>query len=457
MIFILFILSSLRFLNLMHYYQSNNYELGLYVKNMHKQLFNFKLNFWDKKVKLKFTKRVKRHVFLFALLSLVSFLHIVIVISFFFFMPVIFYITALIITPVEKNINKRFMRKASLKLSHSNIEKIAITGSYGKTSTKNFLSEILCSKYNTIHSPKSYNTPMGLSKFINNSQLSGVKYLIAEMGATKCGDIRELCDFINPNIGVITEVGKQHLDTFGNLEGVCRTKFELANHGSVQKLFLNFDNPLIEEYSKSLSKEVISFGSQARFDYYYQKLVENNEGLTFDVYYKYRFLLKVKVGILGKHNALNILGSIAVAHNLGLKVSEIKDGISRIKSIEHRLELKKYQDNYIIDDAFNSNEVGFINALDTLDAFDRMKIIITPGLVEISNDLDFIYKKVGKKISDVCDLCILIGENGSKLETYINGIRVIKFDSFKDGFDYYKSIITKNVLLIENDLPDKYQ
>ena len=160
-------------------------------------------------------------------------------------------------SPIEFLVRKRYIDSAKKILNEMpNLLVIGITGSYGKTSMKNFLYSVLSEKYEVLKTPKNYNTTMGVVKTIREELKPTHQIFLCEMGATKLGDIKEICDIVNPKLGVITSIGPQHLESFKNIENVIKTKFELAD--SVEKnggtIFLNYDNEFIKNKSLNMKK-----------------------------------------------------------------------------------------------------------------------------------------------------------------------------------------------------------
>ena len=131
--------------------------------------------------------------------------------------PLCVFLSNILNFPIEKQIHGIYYRKAKKKLAASAIKRIGITGSFGKTSVKFFSTTLLAEQHATLTTPSSFNTPMGLSKIINESSLEKYHYFVAEMGADRVGDIDYLAKLIHPEIGVITTVGAQHLETFGTV------------------------------------------------------------------------------------------------------------------------------------------------------------------------------------------------------------------------------------------------
>ncbi len=151
--------------------------------------------------------------------------------------------------PIEKAGHDKFINSATKKLSEAEgLTIIGVTGSYGKTSVKFYLKTLLSERYNVLVTPESYNTPLGVVKTINEQLLSTHDIFVCEMGARHVGDIKEICDIVRPQHGVITSIGPQHLETFFNMENIKSTKFELADalpDGGM--LFLNWDNEYVRD------------------------------------------------------------------------------------------------------------------------------------------------------------------------------------------------------------------
>lgn len=171
--------------------------------------------------------------------------------------------------PIEKAVQNWYINDAKRILSEMpSLHKVGITGSYGKTSMKFYLSELLGSQYDTLKTPESFNTPMGVTITIRRDLRPTNEYFICEMGARRVREINELCEIAHPHDGIITSVGPQHLETFGSVENVLNTKFELAD--SVQaaggKIYLNGDNELIRSRAPKY-KGAILYGTTEGCDY----------------------------------------------------------------------------------------------------------------------------------------------------------------------------------------------
>lgn len=375
------------------------------------------------------------------------------------------YIVALINSPIEKHINKKFCKKASRKIKEiPNFKVVGITGSYGKTSTKNVISTILSQKYNSIMTPESYNTTMGVVRTINEKITSLHQLFVCEMGAKYVGDIKEICDVVKPDYAVITAVGPQHLDTFGTVENVGKTKFELVDSIPEKEgiAFLNWEDENIRKIK--VTKNIVKYGLNNDADYYAENIEISESGSTFDVVMP-NGKISVKTKLLGKLNILNIVCGVAVANKLGLTDEQIKMGIKYIKPVEHRLELRPNPNgSIIIDDSYNSNIRGAKMALETLGTFkDRQRILITPGIVELGDKAYEINKELGKEATKHCDYIMLVGEkqagpihDGIKEANYPEDKVFVAKNLDEAIKKMYQMMDNKTVVLLENDLPDNY-
>lgn len=374
-----------------------------------------------------------------------------------------------IANPLEKNINQKYYTVASNKIKNmKNVKSIGITGSYGKTSTKFFSATILSEKYKVLNTPESYNTPMGISKIINNDLDENFDIFIAELGATKVGDIDEVAKLTNPEIGIITSIGPCHLETFKSIDNIMRTKYELIeNLPDDGVAIFNYDNEYVKKLADKTFKEKILYGIEniEDTDVFATDIKVSSKGSTFSLCINGLGTIECETRLLGAHNIHNILAGAAIAKVMGLTLQEIKMGISKIESVEHRLQLIDPGTGVIvIDDAFNSNPDGAKAALDVLDSFkDNRKIIVTPGMVELGEIEEKENEKFGENIAKVCDIAILVGKkrttpiyNGLKRKTF-NEDNLYVVNSLDEASELMKTL-TKvgDVVLFENDLPDTY-
>ena len=378
--------------------------------------------------------------------------------------PITVYICYAVTLPVEKMFAAYFINDAKRILkSYKELKVIGITGSYGKTTTKFILTRILSEKYNTVCTPQSFNTPMGIVRTVRENLKPQTQVFVCEMGAKNSGDIKEICDIVDPDYGIITSVGPQHLETFKTVDNIFKTKFELADAVVDKgKVFVNGDSAEIKDRVQGKGFSV--YGTDPDDDACAENISYTRYGCEFDLK-----LGKEKVHLtsklLGLHSIINITGAAALAYSLGVSAEEIRFAVASLKPAEHRLEIKKsYNGSLLIDDAYNANPEGCLEAVRVLGSFDGMKkVIITPVLVELGDreyDCNF---DLGLETARECDIIIFVGEKRSKPMT--DAVKTTDFDianmfvaaSFREAMEIYSRFADSNtVLLIENDLPDNY-
>ncbi|MBR6690500.1 MAG: UDP-N-acetylmuramoyl-tripeptide--D-alanyl-D-alanine ligase [Bacilli bacterium] len=368
--------------------------------------------------------------------------------------------------PIEKCVYLHYKHQALRKLKLMNIPVVGITGSYGKTSSKNIINDILNIKLNSFATPKSFNTPYGLINSINNYLDKFNDIFIAEMGAFRIGEIKQNCKIVKPKYGIITSIGEAHLESFGSRENIMKGKFELIESLPKDGLaILNGDDEYQLKYKIKNTCNVLWIGIDNKdVDLYATNIKLSGNGTTFDCVFKgdkkkYTFNTK----LLGKHNVYNILAGILLGKELGLSIEELKRGVSSVKTIEHRLELKKYGNINIIDDAYNSNPVGSKMAVEVLGLMDGLKIIVTPGMIELGPKQYELNHKFGEYISKVCDYVILIGEKQTKpiydglIDNKFDNKKIFVLNDVRDAFPLMNRLSDKNTyVLLENDLPDLF-
>lgn len=399
-----------------------------------------------------------------------------------FFTPILLMFINLLMLPLEKIIQNWYFRDAHRKiLALPNLKIIGITGSFGKTTTKYALSGILKQKFNTLMTPGSYNTTMGVTKIIRSDLKPTHDIFVVEMSAKKPGDIKELCELVRPQYGLITAIGEQHLETFKTIENIIKTKNEL-----IESLPSNPSNPsnpfnsyaffnLDDENSKELVKSAIKSAKchVVRYGINSEDLDYRVSDLKIDEYGSNFMLLRTRdnsqarfqTRLLGLHNIYNILAAISIASELGIDLHDMLYPIKQLAAIPHRLELKHVGSDIIfIDDAFNSNPVGSKMALDVLGQISgKRKIIITPGMIELGAKEDGLNTLFGEYIAKTCDYVILVGKEqtmairkGLVAKEYPeNNLFIAEdFAAAKQHLD--KILQPGDVVLFENDLPDNY-
>lgn len=378
---------------------------------------------------------------------------------------VIILISNFMMMPIETLVKNHYLNDAKKILdSNTRLTKIGITGSFGKTSTKNIVQSIISEEYRSLMTPHSYNTPMGITRTIREYLKPTHQIFVCEMGADHKNDIRYLSDFVRPSIGLVTSIGPQHLSTFGSLENIINEKMSL-----IEKLpkdgvgIINFDNEYIRNYKVNNTCKIIKYGIDNKdVDYRAIDIEYSPKGSKFKVLTKdntYQFETK----LLGKLNILNILSGIALSRELNVEWDDIIKAVKTIPYIEHRLELKKINGFRFIDNAFNSNPVGAKMSLDVMKMMPNKRIIVTPGMIDLGSKQYELNKEFGSCMKDSIDIAILVGEKQTMpikeglLESGFieDNIHVVK--TVKEGFALVYSLASKeDTILLENDLPDAY-
>lgn len=403
------------------------------------------------------------------------------------------------LSPIEKMIKLNYERKTKLKLlGMKNLIKIGITGSYGKTSTKEILTTIISTQFYTCATPKSYNTPMGITKAVLNG-LSGLhEVFVCEMGAKKVGEIKELCKLTSVDYGIVTAVGRQHTSTFGSIQNIYRTKKELPdyltnkscvfnlNNSYTYKMYLNYSGNKIGVFVlNKIDLTGVKFLFKKRYinikkchvndkkyilvdnikynNVYAKGLKLSSKGSEFDVFYDKKFVCHASTILVGKHNVTNILLSVAMAKMLGVTDENICLGIAKLKPINARLE--KYESKngaIILNNGYNSNIDTLNSSLEAIKLFNKPNVlVVTPGVIECKDEYN-INRQFGEKISKVATEVIIV-KNVNRDALY-SGLILGGFDAkkiyFAGKFSQVKNVLNnlsdEYVVLIENDLPESF-
>lgn len=373
----------------------------------------------------------------------------------------------LVNTPIEKAINRYYYNDAKRIIeSNRNLIIIGVTGSFGKTSTKNYLANILAEKYNVLVTPGNFNTLLGVIRTIREHLRPYHQVFIVEMGAKQNNDIKEICDLVHPTIGIVTAVGEMHLETFKSVKNIQNTKFELINSLPANGLgVINYDSEYIKDYKGITSPcRIIRYSTEGKGDYNACDIQYGAGGVSFELGNGEKYNSR----LLGIGNLLNILASVAVADHLGVPVNKQKNAIARLQPVEHRLSMKVANGITVLDDAYNSNPQGAKMALEVLKNFsvdkENRRIVITPGFVEMGARQAEANRGLGLGIAASCDYAIVV--NATNREAIKQGIedggmensKVFYADSLNQAHQHLALILRAgDVVLYENDLPDNFK
>ena len=422
---------------------------------------------------LVYTQRVKRAIVILAilLLALQLVMNIVIDLKIEFiailsiYLPyLVIYPMALIAYPIEERIKKGFENEArSIIASYNDLIKIGITGSFGKTTTKNVVKDIIGEQYYTLITPASYNTPMGITRTIREYLKPIQEVFVCEMGADHVGEISYLMDFVKPKYGIVVSIGPQHLNTFHNIENIIHEKMqeiEMLPDDGVG--IINLDNEYIASYPIQNSCKVVSVGIKNKnADLVAEDIHFTRQGSTFAVTIQGEKVVFETI-LLGEHNITNLLCGIALALELGIPVGDIQKNVANVNQVEHRLEIKKINGLTFIDNAFNSNPVGSRYALDVLQMMTGKRVIVTPGLIDLGKIEEEANFEFGKYMNGRADMVILVGKQAEAIYRGLKAggfpmTQVTMVSSVKEAFALvYAQCSAEDTILLENDLPDAF-
>jgi UDP-N-acetylmuramoyl-tripeptide--D-alanyl-D-alanine ligase len=287
--------------------------------------------------------------------------------------------------------------RATHKVAHTKTVFIGITGSYGKTSVKEFLHHILSTKYRVGKTEKNMNSDVGVALSILKNYKLDMDYFVCETGAYKKGEIKKSCEIFKPHIGVLTSIGNQHIDLFGGKTNLVQAKKELLLcTPSEGKVYLNKDIKEFDELKKGVSSQIISYSSTATADIYATDIHIANNMLQATIHLPNLQTFPITLHMLGLHNITNLLPCISIAYDLGMSIGEIQNAIAILKPVLGKLSLEKGINNTtIINDSYNSNVEGFISAINTLNSFPHQsKYIISRGIIELGPEKGSSYKKI---------------------------------------------------------------
>lgn len=375
----------------------------------------------------------------------------------------------ILLSPVEKAINRRYYNDAAARLaSMPDLKIIGVTGSYGKTSTKHYLHRILSEKYDTLMTPGNFNTTLGVVRTIRENLKPYNEVFVVEMGAKEVGDIKEICDLVHPQAGIITAVGPQHLESFKTIENVQSTKFELVDSLPADGFAVvnnDFDKIADREVNNvSCLRYAVSAPESAGLTA--KDIVYGAGGTDFTAVAADGWSLKLHTRLVGECNISNLLAAVAMARYLGVSDEQIRYAVGEIDQVEHRLNIKRAPGGVIvIDDAYNSNPVGSAMALDVLSGMTSgRRIAVTPGMVELGERTYELNHALGEKIAECADIAVIVCRYNR--DAIVEGIkdkgmeadRIYTVDTFEDAQKLLAGMLKAgDVVLYENDLPDTFK
>lgn len=341
--------------------------------------------------------------------------------------PVGFSLLVLSFQPLAVFLRNKILKRAKLKRHNfANLLVIGITGSYGKTSTKEFLFTILSERFRVLKTKEHQNSEVGISECILDELTSDRQIFICEMGAYNRGGIKLLCDIAKPKIGILTGINEQHMATFGSLENIIKTKYELIESLPQDGVaFFNGKN----KYCRELYEKTLRRGSGQAM------LYGENAGLGLE----------------------NFEGAKAIAKELGMTDEEIERASQKIENKFPGIKIKDGVGGLkIIDATYSANPDGVIINLDYLKTFPGKKIIVMPCLIELGAASKDVHRRIGSKIAEVCDLAIITTKDRFKEIQETAGGKAVFMEDSKEIFEKIKSFCQPgDIVLLESRVPSQ--
>lgn len=342
---------------------------------------------------------------------------------------------------IEKFLFESFKKEAKKKLqSMEKLQIVAITGSYGKTSIKNFVREILSKKYRVYATPRSVNTIGGIIRDINETFPSDTEIYVCEAGARESGDIFEITTFLEPQVVVVGKVGLAHVEYFKSLENIIATKLEIMKSPRLECAFVH-TSVTDEPHDK-----VTFFGDEI------QNVDARLDGTDFDLKIGDE-ILHFHTNVLGSFQTINIAVAVHIAKTFNMSNEEIIEAVKSLTPVEHRLQMIKAGGKLILDDGYNGNIDGMLEAVRLCSLHDGRKVIVTPGLVESSDELNL---QLISAINETFDVAIVTGSlNAELFDKNLNvKNKIILHDKSKIESLLASQTRAGDIILFANDAPN---
>ncbi len=379
----------------------------------------------------------------------------------------------ILLYPVEESVRQKFMRLAKGHLKATGAAVICITGSYGKTSTKHYLQHFLSTRFDSAMTPKSFNTLMGISRYVNESLADDPRldYFIAEADAYFVGENASICRLVEPTIGMIMSVGPMHLERLGSMENVIKAQYEIIESLPPSGVgVFNGDDPLVwamAERGHPQTRLIVTRTGLTGATLEALNIQHTAEGVRFTARDNRTGETRdFAAPLYGETNITNILMAAAVGLHLGIPLRDLAERSATLQPAEHRMVRRVFPDGtVVIDDAYSANPVGTKAALEVLKLHTQGKrrIVISSGMFELGEASESENHKLGENMSESATDVILIGHK--QAQPICAGLsqkgfppdRVHVVESLEDAINIYRGFIESgDTLLMLTDLPDVY-
>lgn len=287
---------------------------------------------------------------------------------------------------------------------------IGITGSVGKTSTKEFVAGVLNTKYKVWKTQGNFNNEVGLPLTVLQLR-DEHEIAVLEMGISDFGEMHRLSEIAKPDICVLTNIGQCHLEFLGDRDGVLRAKSEIFDYLNPNgMIFVNGDDDKLVTLKEKWKDRLICFGRNRSNDVYAVNEVSKGLlGSTMDIVGAME-VEGVQIPLPGEHMVLNALAAAAVAKHLKLSLDEIKEGIKKVQAVSGRSNLIPYEDFVLIDDCYNANPVSMKAAIDLLQSANGRKVAVLGDMFELGEEEEKLHYEVGEYAKNKVDVLICVGK-----------------------------------------------
>ena len=339
---------------------------------------------------------------------------------------------------------KALQEIAKYKRSLFDIPVIAVTGSVGKTSTKDIIASVMSQKFKTYKTQGNLNNHIGLP--ITILSLRDEEALVIEMGMNHLGEIRELTQIAKPTLAVITNIGTAHIGNLGSRENILKAKLEILEGLIGNTVIINNDNDLLSDWaSKEVNYKIITYGiNNENSDYVAKNINAFEDKSVYDLNGE-----EITVPIGGEHFVLNSLCAIAVGKYYDIPMENIKHGIATFELSKSRMEINKISNGAVlINDCYNANYDSMKAAIKYLETIqNKRKIAVLGDMLELAEYSQKLHEDVGKEIKDI-DILITVGKEAKNISKYAKVKEVLEFEKNEDVIKKLKEIITPNDVIL---------
>lgn len=354
---------------------------------------------------------------------------------------------------------KALLDLASFYIDTLDIKVVGITGSTGKTSTKDLIAAALSEKYKVFKTKGNFNNDIGMPLMILELN-KDYEVAILEMGMSNLGEIETLARVAKPDIAVITNIGTSHMENLKTRDNILKAKLEITtlfNENNV--IIVNGENDKLHDL-ESNNYKIVKIGTESDYNFKGCRIIINKDNIEFSVKENGRAIDQtIFVPVPGKHNVLNSLLAVAVARHLGVSYEEIAEGIKNLEATSMRLDVIKHEGYTIINDAYNASPDSMIAALEVLKTYEGRKIAVLGTMKELGEESPKAHEEVAKYAKDSkVDMLITLGEFNSDFEAGFGSENFKAFDSIEDIVHYLKQNLKDgDVLLVKASRSMKFE